>query len=558
MLTALTIRDVVLIDRLELDFRPGLCALTGETGAGKSILLDALGLALGVRAEARLVRQGADQAQVSAVFDLPPGHVVFGILSEHGVEAGEGSLVLRRILGRDGRSRAFINDQAVGIGLLKRVGDELVEIHGQFESQRLLDPSNHRALLDAFGGLAPLTEATAAAWRAWQDAKAVLAEEQQRLAAALRDQDNLRYALSEIDELDPKPGEEARLADERALLLNAEKLIQGLEDARQALAGGGRGVEDGLRGAIRHLERVAARAAGRLDAAISALHRALAEATEGRSLLDKAVADLDLNPGRLEHAEERLFALRAAARKHGCTVDDLPALQADLSAKLAAIDDGGALVKRLASEEHRQGEAYGQAAARLRQAREAAGARLDAAVARELEPLRLGKATFRTRVEPLEADAWGESGTERVAFEVTTNPGSTPGPINRIASGGELSRFMLALKVVLASADPVPTLIFDEIDAGVGGAVAAAIGERLARLAAEVQVLAVTHSPQIAAVGSQHWRVSKAMVDSGTRTHVEVLNEEGRREEIARMLAGARITEEARAAADSLLQGANG
>jgi len=556
MLTALDIRDVVLIDRLELEFPAGLTALTGETGAGKSILLDALGLALGARGDARLVRAGADRATVSATFDTGADHAVLDILAEHGIDdTGEGILV-RRVLGADGRSRAFVNDQPVGVGLLRRIGDALVEVHGQFESQRLLDPASHRGLLDAHGGLESLVEAVSVARKEWRAAGEACILAANEAESARRDEEFLRHAADELAALDPQPGQEANLAAQRTLMMNAEKLVTAMDEAGQALAGsgGGRGAEDSLRAAMRPLERIASAAEGRLDAAIAALDRAASEAAEGQALLERAAADMDLDPARLETIEERLFALRALARKHGCEVDDLAALRDDIDRRLAAAEHGAAAVERLAAEERAACERYMVAAESLSKARVEAAGRLDPAVAEELEPLKLGKASFATRIERADEDGWGEAGWDRVAFEVATNPGTPAGPLTRIASGGELARFMLALKVVLAGADPVPTLVFDEVDAGIGGAVAAAVGGRLARLAADVQVLVVTHSPQVAARGDQHWRVTKATDDASARTGVESLDATGRQEEIARMLAGARVTDEARAAADSLLK----
>ncbi len=560
MLSNLSIRDVVLIDHLDLEFQPGLCALTGETGAGKSILLDALGLSLGARADARLVRQDAAQAVVTASFHVDRDHPAVTLLSAHGFGGGDDGLVLRRVLGRDGRTRAFINDQPVSVSLLRQVGDALVEIHGQFESHRLLDPVTHRDLLDAYGGLEPTASATKAAFGDWRRAADLRSRAEAELEAARRDEDFLRHALEELDAIEPRVDEEEELAQRRALLMNGEKLMEALNDAGSELAGGngGRGIEESLRIAVRHLERVADRADGRLDDAVAALDRALSEVTEGQALLEKTVSDLDLDPRRLEEVEERLFALRALARKHQCAVDDLARLRGELAAKLSAMDDGAGDIVRLAREEEQARERYRATVTRLSEARAEAAGRLDTAVARELGPLRLGKARFETRVEALGEKDWGEHGGDRICFEVATNPGMPPGPLNKIASGGELSRFMLALKVVLAEADPVSTLIFDEVDSGVGGAVSAAVGERLAALAASVQVLVLTHSPQVAARGGYHWRVSKSSGELGTRTSVEVLDQTERREEIARMLAGARVTDEARAAAESLLLGATG
>ncbi len=554
MLRTLSIRDVVLIDRLELTFHPGLCVLTGETGAGKSILLDALGLALGVRADNRLVRPGARQAVVTAEFEVAAGHPAGELLDEHGVDGGNGILFLRRVLGADGRSRAFINDEPVSVALLRRVAEILAEVHGQFESQRLLNPANHRDLLDAYGDLKSLVARVGEARRNWRRASQSRAEAEATWEAARKEEDFLRHATGELAALDPKPGEEAALAGQRAVMMHAEKLLEAMNQAAAELAEGP-GVEAALRRALRHLERVAGKADGRLDTAIAALERAAAEVAEGTALLEKAGAGIDLDARTLEGVEERLFALRALARKHGTDVDGLSAVHGKLAAELAAVEDGAAALERLEREEAAARAAFTGAAGELSRVRRQAAARLDPTVARELEPLKLGKALFSTDVRPLDEDDWGEKGCESVAFQVATNPGMPAGPLSRITSGGELARFMLALRVVLAGADPVPTVVFDEVDTGVGGAVAAAVGERLARLADNVQVLVVTHSPQVAARGAHHWRVSKSAAGRGVVTTVDALSKPARREEIARMLAGARVTDEARAAAGSLLEG---
>ena len=554
MLRTLTIRDVVLIGRLELSFVSGLGVLTGETGAGKSILLDALGLALGMRADARLVRHGTPQASVTAEFEVVEDHIVKRILAEQGIEAGGEALLLRRVLSADGRSRAFVNDQPVSVTLLRRLGCSLVEMHGQFESQRLLDQSTHRQLLDAYGGTAPLLAAVLAAWRTWSaatEARIRAAGELERLG---RDEEYLRHAVAEIGELDPQPGDEEELAARRTLMMHSEKLIEAINQAAGEL-GAGRGVGDSLSAAIRHLERVAEMAGGRLDGVVAALGRAVLEAEEASALLAKASAEMDLDPQSLEAVEERLFALRGLARKHRVTVDALAALGGELAGQLAAFEDGGANLARLEGDEAAARSAYIEAAKELSKARRVAAEKLDKVVAGELAPLKLGKARFVTALEPLGEDGWGELGMDGAAFQVATNPGAPPGPLNKISSGGELARFTLALKVALAEADPVPTVVFDEVDSGVGGAVAAAVGERLARLAGSFQVLVITHSPQVAARGLHHWRVSKSEAASGALTAVDVLTEEARNEEIARMLAGAKVTDEARAAAGSLLQG---
>jgi len=552
MLRHLSIRDVVLIDRLDLTFQPGLGVLTGETGAGKSILLDALGLTLGLRAESRLVRHGQDAATVTAEFALVDGHPARSLLAEHGIEGTGDGLLLRRVLNADGRSRAFVNDQPVSVGLLKRLGDSLVEIVSQFESQRLLDATSHRGLLDAYGGHLDLLAKVRDARRTWRAAAEAVAEARARLDAARRDEEYLRHALAELAELDPKPGEESALAGQRQLLMHAGKLIEAVNQAVAELSDG-RGAEAALLAALRHLERVAERAERRLDPAIAALGRAVAEITEAAATLDKAMAGLDLDPDALEVAEERLFALRALARKHKTEVDGLAARRDELARQLAALDDDGAALARLERDETAARAAFVAAAEALSKVRERAARRLDKAVAAEIEPLRLGKAKFATRIEALPEADWGEDGSDRVAFEVATNPGTPPGPLNRIASGGELARFMLALKAALAEADPVPTLVFDEVDSGIGGAVAAAVGDRLARLAKSGQVLVVTHSPQVAARGDHHWRVAKTATKGIALTTVETLDPAARQEEIARMLAGATVTDEARAAALSLL-----
>jgi len=555
MLRSLSIRDVVLIDRLDLSFNTGLSVLTGETGAGKSILLDALGLALGERADAGLVRHGASQAAVAAEFDMAGDHPARAFLAEQGIADAEGgALILRRVVGADGRSRAFVNDQPVGVALLREIGDACVEIHGQFENQRLMRTATHRDLLDAYGGLSAAATRAAAAWRDWRMAQAAAQAAATELAAARREEEYLRHAVDELEAMAPRIGEEADLAARRTLMMHAEKLIEAMNQAGAELAEG-RGVEGALRAAARALERVAERAEGRLDALLAGLDRAAVEAAEATALLEKATADLDLDPRALEKAEERLFALRGLARKHACEADRLPDVLVRLKAQLAAIEDGGADLGRLEAAAAEARRAYEKAARVLHDGRTSAAKRLDKAVAGELKPLRFGDARFATRIDALDETAWGEHGCDAVAFEVTTNPGTPPGPLNRISSGGEMARFMLALKVVLAEADPVPTIVFDEVDANVGGAVAAAVGERLARLADRFQVLVITHSPQVAARGAHHWRVAKVTREGTALTRVEGLAAPERKEEIARMLAGARVTDEARAAADSLLAG---
>ena len=553
MLQSLSIRDVVLIDRLELGFHPGLGVLTGETGAGKSILLDALGLALGVRAESGLVRTGAEQAVVSAEFSLPAGHPARLVLSEHGfIGAGEEQAVLRRVLAADGRSRAFINDQPASIGLLREVGELLVEIEGQFAQRGLLDAGTHREALDAFGGHGAEVETLRAAFRTWRDARAARAAAEEQLAKARAEEDYLRHALGELETLKPEQGEEQRLAESRGFLQQREKLGEALEGALAELAGD-RGAERAVNAALRPLERLRDRLGERLDPAVAALDRVAGELREAVAQIEAALHSLGPAGLSLEQIEERLFALRALARKHGASVDGLVALRAEIAAKVAALEDGGGEVKRLQRREAELRNDYVAAASRLGERRRAAAKSLDAAVAKELKPLKLERARFQTVLAPLPEPEWGEGGAERVHFEVQTNPGAPPGPIGKIASGGELARFLLALKVVLARTLPATTLVFDEVDSGIGGAVAAAVGERLHRLGESLQVLVVTHSPQVAAKGTHHWRVAKRQAASKTLTTVDELTAAERREEIARMLSGSTVTAEARAAAASLM-----
>ncbi len=553
MLVSLSIRDVVLIERLDLGFGAGLSVFTGETGAGKSILLDSLSLALGARADSGLVRHGAPQLTVIAEFDPPPFHPARVLLAAQDVDATDGPLLLRRVVTADGRSRAYINDQAVSVGLLRKVGDELVEIHGQFESHGLLDPATHLGVLDAFAGSAEARRATRSAWDAWRQAAKARAEAEDTLKRARAEEEALRHAHDELQALDPKPGEEAELAQNRALLQHSEKLVEAMNAAMAALRQKGE-VEASLRTAQRNLERVADKAEGKLEPVIAALDRAAVEAAEAVGLLERVSADIDLDPRHLEKVEERLFALRASARKHLVEVDQLAALRADLAAKLAALDGGGDDLAKLARAEQAARSSYVEAARALSKRRADAAGRLDQAVAAELPPLKLDKARFSTGVRALDESAWGPDGLDGVEFLVSTNPGSPPSGLGKIASGGELSRFMLALKVVLARTTPTPTIVFDEVDSGIGGAVAAAVGDRLARLGTDLQVLVVTHSPQVAARGRQHYKVSKREVEAGkVVTGVEELPQEHRREEIARMLAGETVTDQARAAAESLM-----
>ncbi len=549
MLASLSIRDVVLIDKLELAFDRGLGVLTGETGAGKSILLDALGLALGERAEAGLVRQGAEKARVSATFELEARHPAFALLADNDIEIEDDHLVLRRVLGADGRSRAYVNDQPVSVGLLRALGDSLVEVQGQFAQRGLLDPKTHLALLDAFGGLHTQAREVAHRHAAWRAAAKARAEAEAAFEQARADETFLRHAVEELRQLAPRAGEEAELGEERSFLMNAEKLIAAMTAAGEELGA----ADTALARALRHLEQAAPKAGGRLDGVLAALERAAAEAGEAQADLSAVSADLEIEPARLQEIDERFFALKDAARKHGCEADALPALLARLEEQLAGIETGGERLSELARAQQAARDAYAEAAEALSAARAATALRLDAAVNAELAPLKLEKARFATRLVPQEESGWGRHGKDAVAFEVATNPGSAPGPLARIASGGELSRFLLALKVVLSAVSPIVTLVFDEVDSGIGGATAAAVGERLARLAQARQVLVVTHSPQVAARGTAHYLVRKDSRTATTVTGVARLDPGQRREEVARMLSGATVTDEARAAAEKLM-----
>jgi DNA repair protein RecN (Recombination protein N) len=563
MLIGLWIRDVVLIEALDLSIGPGLTALTGETGAGKSIILDALGLATGARADAGLVRRDAAQAVASAVFAPPADHPVWDLLEEKGLSyARDEDLVLRRTLGADGRSRAFINDQATGVGVLKEIGDLLLEVHGQHETVGLLDARAHRPLLDAFGELEPLASTAASAWSAWRGRRDQVAALAADVARAAAETEELTQRLGELDRLDPREGEETALAEERAVLGAAEKALTDIGAARDAFEG----LSSKVAGAIRALERARERAVtagageggvavGRLTDAAAGLDRVLVEAQEAEAAIDAAAEAFAFEPNRLEAAEERLFALRALARKLVVSVEELPVLRVRFAERLRAVETSGDALKAAQAELALARAAYLAAAAALTAARREAGERLAAAVMAELEPLKLDKARFQVAVDALTEDRAGPVGVDRVAFEISTNPGAPFGPLGAIASGGELARFALALKAALAGrgGGPQPLMIFDEVDQGVGGAVADAVGRRLKRLAKDAQVLVVTHSPQVAARADAHWRIAKAGEGERVRTTVEALTGPEREEEIARMLAGAAITDAARAAARALM-----
>jgi DNA repair protein RecN (Recombination protein N) len=550
MLRQLVIQDVVLIDRLAIEFEPGLGVLTGETGAGKSILLDALGLALGNRADAALVRGGQAAASVSAEIDLPEGHAALAVLDEQGIghEPGE-PLILRRSLKSDGGSRAFAGAASVPASLLRDVAGLAVEVHGQHDDRGLLNPRGHRALLDAFGRVD--TGAVEVAWGEVERITSELAEARALAESATRDRDYLQHAADEIAALAPEPGEETRLADERAAMQAGAKAGESLSGLDELL-GGSDGALAQLRLAARRIERGAADHP-LLGEALASLDRAVIEASEAEDRIARAAEALAFSPERLEATEARLFYIRALARKHRVEPDTLAALGEEMRSKLQAIEAGSERIAELERALAEARSAYDKAAADLRAARQAAAIRLDAKVAQELAPLKLDAARFRTALSEAEP---GPSGIDRVEFTVSTNPGAPFGPMTRIASGGELSRFILALKVALAEAGNARTMIFDEVDRGVGGAVASAIGERLARLASDAQVLVVTHSPQVAARAAHHYRIEKSHGDGGTRTTVRKLSADERCEEIARMLSGAAITDEARAQAARLMEAA--
>ena len=550
MLRQLAIHNIVLVDRLELEFEPGLGVLTGETGAGKSILLDALGLALGSRSDAGLVRAGQEGASVSAEIELPAAHPALAQLREQGIEVEPGEpLVIRRTLKSDGGSRAFVAGSAVPAGTLREIGSLSVEVHGQHDDRGLLNPKGHRALLDAFGKLD--TREVSSAWAELTRIEAELGQARAEAAAAERDRDYLQHSCGEIEALAPEAGEETRLAEERRAMqagLQAGESLAGLDE----LLGGSEGALALLRQAARRIERGAADHP-LLAEALASLDRAVIETGEAEDRIARAAEALAFDPARLEQAEARLFEIRALARKHRVEPDALAALGEEMRRQLEAIEAGGERIAQLDRDLIEARRIYAEAAVQLNKQRHAAAARLDAAVAGELHPLKLDSARFRTAVAATEP---GPSGTDRVEFEVSTNPGAPFGPLTRIASGGELSRFILALKVALAEAGSAATMIFDEVDRGVGGAVASAIGERLARLADQSQVLVVTHSPQVAARASHHYRIEKTHGPDGTKTTVRKLGLEERREEIARMLSGASITEEARAQAVKLMEAA--
>jgi DNA repair protein RecN (Recombination protein N) len=555
MLTRLSIRDIVLIDRLDIDFAGGLAVLTGETGAGKSILLDAFALALGARGDASLVRQGSEQGQVIAAFEVAGSHPVRALMAANDIPPDE-QLILRRVQFADGRTRAFVNDQPVSAQALRTLGSALVEIHGQHDERALVDAATHRMLLDAFGGLDAEAEAMAKVWEERRACEQAVAAHRADVERAMREADWLRHAAAELRTLSPEPSEETSLAERRAAMMQAEKVAGDLRDAHEAVAGTQSPVPS-LAAAVRRLERRMTHAPDLIEPTVKAFDAALNALEEARSLLEQALRAADHDPRELERIEERLFALRAAARKYNVPVDALNALATRYAGDLALIDAGAEKLAALETAAAEALERYRKGALALSGRRRKAAEKLAKAVNAELKPLKLERAKFSAEIATDEAAA-GPNGIDRVEFWVQTNPGTRPGPMMKVASGGELARFLLALKVVLADRGSAPTLVFDEIDTGVGGAVADAIGVRLARLAKRAQVIAVTHAPQVAARAGRHYLISKDALDRGKRmaTRVAELAAERRREEIARMLAGAEITAEARAAAERLIKAA--
>ena len=553
MLARLSIRDIILIDRLDIDFGSGLAALTGETGAGKSIVLDAFALALGARGEAALVREGAEQGQVIAVFDLAKTHPARRVILENDL-GNDDELIIRRVQFADGRTRAFVNDQPVSVQVLRALGAALVEIHGQHDERAFLEPAAHRALLDAFGDLEGAAADVRRLWHERQERDDALAAHRTAVERAQREGEWLRHAVEELAGLAPEPGEETRLAERRAAMMQAEKVADDLRSAQEAIAGP-QSPALALATAVRRLERRAASAHALIVPAVKAIDAALSALDEARVHLESALRTADYDPRELERIEERLFALRAAGRKYGVPVDELAALGRRHESELALIDAGAERLAVLEREAEAAAARYREAAKALSARRQRAAQALDKAVNAELKPLKLERAQFSTDIA---SEGEGPAGLDRVEFWVRTNPGTRPGPLMKVASGGELARFLLALKVVLADRGSAPTLVFDEIDTGVGGATADAIGVRLARLAAGVQVITVTHAPQVAARAERHYLVSKDTLAKGRRvtTRVAELAAERRREEIARMLAGAEITAEARAAAERLIRAA--
>lgn len=545
MLASLMINNVVLIDRLAIQFEAGLCALTGETGAGKSILLDSLGLALGARSESGLVRKDAEQAVVAAEFDVELDHPVFDILRHQGMDA-ESPLILRRSVNADGKSRAFINDHPVSVSLLKQVGEMLVEIHGQFDTQTLLNPRVHRGLLDEYAGTMRDVMNLEDLWQDWAKARETLSIRKEEMERARAEEQYLRAALEQLEELDPQEGEEEKLSGLRMRLMKREQNLENLSAASQGA--------DEAQSVMNSVWRAAEKLGADGEKITAALDRANAELQEAAAQISALSAELEESEYSLGEIDDRLFALKAQARKHACRVDELPAKREELSGLLDAISHQEDTIAALEKNVKAARDSYVVKAKGISKERKSSAEKLDKLVAKELIPLKLEKARFETSVEEMGESEWGPHGMDRVQFLVATNPGSAAGALNKIASGGELARFMLALKVVLAEVGVAGTLVFDEVDSGIGGATADAVGERLSRLSQKRQILVVTHSPQVAARGAHHWIVAKTGRSNPTTKVIPLADNEAREEEIARMLAGAEITKEARAAASKLLE----
>ena len=549
MLMNLSIKNVVLIDQLVIEFKHGLCALTGETGAGKSILLDSLGLALGVRAESGLVRNGTDSASVTASFQISDDHGAYRILEEADITVDDDMLLMRRVVYNSGKSRAFINDQPVSVGLLKQVGDSLVEIHGQFETQGLLNPQTHRAMLDEY---AQIKGSLVAFWDDWKNQEQALDDLYKMSERAHREEEYLRISLEDLDKLSPEQGEEGSLATLRERLRHRESVLEGLNAAGAILGN----EHDPVQQAWAELDKIADKCGDDIEGAISALSRASSEIAEADAVIQRISEDLQHKDDNLEEIDDRLYALRMQARKHQCSVDELPELREEISKQLNMIEHADDVLREQKDKCAKARQAYVEHAEKLSQKRQSVAAKLNKLVQKELIPLKLEKARFVTKIEPLDEVEWNVHGMDRVRFLVSTNPGREPGAIHKIASGGEMSRFMLALKVVIAQVGSTHSFIFDEVDTGIGGATADAVGERLARLADSKQVLVVTHAPQVAARADNHWIVQKSGKGEVTTDIIPLTSRKERCEEIARMLAGADITAEARAAADKLLDNA--
>ena len=552
MLLSLSIQNVVLINRLDLDFNPGFSVLTGETGAGKSILLDSLGLVTGKRAETSLIRQGEEKLAVTAIFDSQKGNKPLQeLLAENELESGD-EIIIKRVLSRDGKGKIFFNDQLISAKLLKEIGKYLVEIHGQFDNQGLLNPATHLDILDAYGNYEQALCAVKSAYREYKAAINARQEAEENIRRAKDEEENLRHWVKELEQINPQKGEEEELSRRRHELMNAEKIIESLDHAYAALTQG-KDITSALRQAQAAVDRANGYVNGRFDELYQTLDRALIEASDAIDQLETASSEVSLDSNEQEKIDGRLFALKDLARKHGVLPDDLPATLLDFKQKLNTIELGEDGIKALRQKEQEKRQIYLETANQLHQLRQQTASRLDSLIMQELPPLKMEKAKFQTQITKQGENSWSEKGFDEVCFTVSTNPNSPQGPINKIASGGELSRFMLALKVNLAESSGVGTMIFDEVDAGIGGATAQAVGERLARLGEKVQVLVVTHSPQVAAKGTQHFKVQKSTKENITTTTVQELSQEERREEIARMLAGETVSSEARAAAQVLL-----